>query len=58
MFLNTQIEVTNQALVSDHKQQEHTIALKTLTSADLNDFMEWATDDEVTQYMILFPCTL
>ncbi len=52
MFLNTQIEVTNQVLVSDHQQQEHAIILKTLTSADLDDFMEWATDDEVTQYMM------
>ena len=28
------------------------LGLKTLTSADLDDFMEWATDDAVTQYMM------
>jgi ribosomal-protein-alanine N-acetyltransferase len=26
--------------------------LKTFTAADLDDFMEWATDDEVTKYMM------
>lgn len=36
----------------EKKQQEKKITLKTFTSADTNDFMEWATDHEVTKYMM------
>jgi RimJ/RimL family protein N-acetyltransferase len=36
----------------DYKHQENKIALKTFTSNDVDDFLEWATDDEVTQYMM------
>jgi RimJ/RimL family protein N-acetyltransferase len=52
MFLNTQIESTNQVLMSKYKQQEQATTLKTFTTADIDDFMEWATDDEVTKYMM------
>ena len=38
--------------MSVHKQQEQKTTLKTFTSADIDDFMEWATDDEVTKYML------
>lgn len=36
----------------DYKQQEDIITLKIFTSADVDDFMEWATDDEVTKCMM------
>ena len=35
-----------------HKQQEQVITLKTFNSAYIDDFMEWAIDDEVTKYMM------
>lgn len=35
----------------DHPFQQ-TVTLKPLTSANIDDFMEWATDDEVTKYMM------
>jgi RimJ/RimL family protein N-acetyltransferase len=34
-----------------YKQQSR-LALKPFTSSDIDDFMEWATDDEVTRYMM------
>ena len=34
------------------QKQQQRITLKTFTSTDIDDFMEWATDDEVTQYMM------
>lgn len=39
-------------LNSKKNMPQHKITLKTLTSADLDDFMEWTTDDQVTQYMM------
>lgn len=51
MFLNTQIELA-QVSMFEFKQQEQVTLLKTFTSADLDDFLEWATDDEVTKYMM------
>lgn len=38
--------------MSDYKKQDQHLTLKTFSSADIDDFMEWATDDEVTQYMM------
>lgn len=32
--------------------KEEKISLRTLSSADIDDFMEWATDDEVTRFMM------
>ncbi|MGK5594674.1 MAG: GNAT family N-acetyltransferase [Parachlamydiaceae bacterium] len=32
--------------------QPRKITLRTFNSADIADFMEWATDDEVTQYLM------
>ena len=52
MFLNTQIESTNQVLMSKYKQQDEATTLKTFTVADIDDFMDWATDDEVTKFMM------
>lgn len=40
------------------KQQDEAIVLKTFTIADIDDFMEWATDDEVTEYMMWNSYTL
>lgn len=51
MFLS-QIESTRQVSISEYKQQEKKVTLKTFTSGDIDDFMEWATDDEVTKYMM------
>jgi len=33
-------------------QHEQSITFKTFTSADIDDFMEWATDDNVTKFMM------
>lgn len=52
MFLNPQVEWACHISMSDLKPSEQTIVLKTFTSADLDDFMEWATDNEVTKYMM------
>jgi len=41
-----------QVLMSNYKQYEQPLNLKTFTSADIDDFMEWGTDDEVTKYMM------
>ncbi len=38
--------------MSNYNQYEQTLNLKTFTSADIDDFMEWGTDDEVTKYMM------
>jgi RimJ/RimL family protein N-acetyltransferase len=38
--------------MTEYIQQEQKVALKTFTSAHIDDFMEWATDDEVTKYMM------
>ncbi|MBS0621562.1 MAG: GNAT family N-acetyltransferase [Verrucomicrobia bacterium] len=34
------------------QQKEQVVTLKSLTSENIDDFMEWATDDEVTKYMM------
>lgn len=34
------------------QQQDEVITLKKFTVADIDDFMEWATDDEVTKFMM------
>lgn len=38
--------------MDDYKKQEQQIILKKFSSADIDDFMTWATDDEVTKYMM------
>jgi ribosomal-protein-alanine N-acetyltransferase len=38
--------------MAEYKQQEQKMILKTFTSTDIDDFMEWAADDEVTKYMM------
>ena len=38
--------------MSEFKQQGGQMYLKTCTSMDVEDFMEWAVDDEVTKYMM------
>lgn len=52
MLSNPQIESTQRIFMPDHQQHEQTITLKPFTSANIDDFMEWATDDEVTKYMM------
>jgi RimJ/RimL family protein N-acetyltransferase len=52
MFMRQKIESIQSAPISDYKKQEQQIMLKTFTSASIDDFMEWATDDEVTKYMM------
>ena len=52
MSLNTKVELAHRVSMSEYKPQEHTVTLKTFTVAYLDDFMEWATDDEVTKYMM------
>jgi RimJ/RimL family protein N-acetyltransferase len=38
--------------MSEYKPQEQKVSLKAFTVADLDDFMEWATDNEVTKHMM------
>lgn len=52
MFMNPKVESTQRVSVTDYKKQKQQIILKTLTSTDIDDFMEWATDDEVTKHMM------
>lgn len=52
MFLNLKVESTHHVSMTEYTQQEQAVTLKTFTSADIDDFMEWATDDEVTKYMM------
>ena len=50
MFLNSKVESIRKVPISICEQYEQKVSLKTFTSADIDDFMEWATDDEVTRY--------
>lgn len=56
MFLKSQVELNYQVFMHEHeherKQQEQVVVLKTFNSDNIDDFMEWATDDEVTKYMM------
>ncbi len=52
MFMNLKVESAQQVTITEYKQQEQSVTLKTFTSANIDDFMEWATDDEVTKYMM------
>lgn len=52
MFMNKEIEATQRVYMTDYKKQEEQITLKTFSSAHIDDFMDWATDDEVTKYMM------
>lgn len=51
MLWNPQVELVSQYSSHEVKNMEN-IALKSFSINDLEDFMEWATDDEVTQYMM------
>jgi RimJ/RimL family protein N-acetyltransferase len=51
MLKNIQIE--NKAKVSmTQNNSQDTVTLKKFTSSNISDFMEWATDAEVTKYMM------
>jgi len=50
--VNQKAESIQLVSMTDYTKQEKHITLKTFTSADINDFMEWATDDEVTKHMM------
>jgi len=52
MFMSQKVESIQPVYMTDYKKQEQQITLKTFSSADIDDFMEWATDDEVTKYMM------
>lgn len=52
MFMNTKLEPTCLVNMTEYKQEHHSVNLKTFTSKDISDFMEWGTDDEVTKYMM------
>ncbi|MGE4575117.1 hypothetical protein [Parachlamydia sp.] len=36
----------------EHKPSEEIVALKTFSSIYLDEFLEWATDAEVTKYLM------
>lgn len=52
MSLNPQIKSIHKISESEYIHQEHPISLKTLTIKDLNDFMEWASSEEVTKWLL------
>jgi [ribosomal protein S5]-alanine N-acetyltransferase len=52
MHLPLRIEGLMSTSICAHNEQAPTLSLKELTVADVDDFMEWATDDEVTKYMM------
>ncbi len=52
MYHGSKVDSTYQGNITEHEQPKLQITLKTFTSEDINDFMEWATDDEVTIYMM------
>jgi RimJ/RimL family protein N-acetyltransferase len=52
MLVNQKVESIQLVSMTDYTKQENHITLKAFTSADINDFMEWATDDEVTKHMM------
>lgn len=51
MFQSSTIEPIPQNYMTEYKQQEG-VTLKTFTALNIDDFMEWATDDEVTKSMM------
>lgn len=54
MLLNLMVESPHRLSMPEQEyvMQECPIILKTFNSANIDDFMEWATDDEVTKYMM------
>ena len=52
MCLNPRVNPVNHGLIPEYPKQEKTISLRPFTSAAIDDFMEWATDDEVTKHMM------
>lgn len=52
MHLSLRIEGPISASMYAHNEQVPALSLKEFTVADVDDFMEWATDDEVTKYMM------
>jgi RimJ/RimL family protein N-acetyltransferase len=52
MFPSSKIKLINQVDMTEHTKHVQNITLKPFTSADIDDFMKWATDDEVTKYMM------
>ena len=52
MFPSSKVEFTYQVNMNEHKPNEQRITLKPFTSEDIDDFMVWATDDDVTKYMM------
>lgn len=52
MFTNPKVEQTPYIFMNEDKEQQLQVLFKTFSSSDIDDFMEWATDDEVTQYMM------
>lgn len=51
MFSNPQVELSCQIYMNQNKQ-EQSVYLRSFSLGDIDDFMEWATDDEVTKYMM------
>lgn len=52
MFTSTILDGTSKISMTEFNKEQHKITLRTLTSTDINDFMVWATDDEVTKNMM------
>ncbi len=52
MFMSPKVEAIHAVSVIEYKQQQQKITLKAFSLADIDAFMEWATDNEVTKYMM------
>jgi len=50
--MTPKVESTSHISMIDYKKHGQQVTLKTFSSADIDDFMVWATDDEVTKYMM------
>lgn len=52
MFSATGKIMINPMFITIILSKDEKMTVKTLSSTDIDDFMEWATDDEVTRYMM------
>lgn len=52
MFTNPEIKSMRNIFITDECMQKKQVTLKPLTLNDIDEFMVWATDDEVTKYMM------
>lgn len=52
MLSKSKVDSSQQVHHGKHTNKEPTITLKKFTSENIDDFMTWATDPEVTKFMM------